>query len=59
MDLLPLVFVKGLAAPTSPAMARFLVNSAGAELGTHQKRDGESDLEFLARMDAIYAGFKG
>jgi hypothetical protein len=56
MDLLPTPIVEGLG-PTTPAMARFLVQSASAKLAPDQKRPGETDLEYLDRVDAEYAAF--
>lgn len=56
MELLPTLIIEGVG-PTTPAMARFLVHSAGARLEPSQKRPGETDLEYLDRVDALYAEF--
>lgn len=55
-ELLPSVLIEGLG-PTTPAMARFLVECGGSTLVQSQKKPRESDKQFLDRMDTIYAKY--
>lgn len=54
-DLLPTPIIEGFG-PMSPVMARVAVRD-GYRLAPGQKREGESDLEYLDRVDAEYAAF--
>lgn len=57
MDLLPTPIVEGVG-PCSPTLARAAVVGGFARLEQSQKRPGESDLEYLDRVDGLYADFK-